>query len=98
MTMANLSDRILERLGEVRARCPELRFGQLLATIGELTADETGLSIWDVEDADFAAAVDRFATDLARRAERSEPPSGPECGGVPPSGGPPPSQRSRQGS
>jgi hypothetical protein len=67
MKTADLLGCLLERLAEVRGRCPELRFGQLIATIGELAADNTGHSLWDVEDADFAAALDRFAADLARR-------------------------------
>ncbi len=57
----------LEQLAAVRARCPELRFGQLLATIGMLAEDETGHGLWDVEDADFIAALERFSADLARR-------------------------------
>ena len=57
----------LERIAELRGMCPDMRLGQLLATIGMLAEDETGHSLWDVEDADFAAAVHRFATDLARR-------------------------------
>jgi hypothetical protein len=58
---------MLERLAELRGQCPDMRWGQLLATIGMLAQDETGHSLWDVEDADFAAAVRRFAADLARR-------------------------------
>jgi hypothetical protein len=58
---------LLERLAEVRGRCPEMRFGQFLATVGMLAEDETGHSLWDVEDAEFAAALERFAADLARR-------------------------------
>ena len=67
MTTADWLGRILEQLGEIQARCPELRFGQLIATIGMLAEDETGRSLWDVEDADFAAALERFAADMARR-------------------------------
>ncbi|HEX5104925.1 MAG TPA: hypothetical protein VFV87_13990 [Pirellulaceae bacterium] len=58
---------LLERLAELRGHCPELRFGQLLATIGMLAEDDTGHGLWEVEDAEFAAAVERFALDLARR-------------------------------
>ena len=67
MTTVDLLEQILGRLDEVRVRCPELRFGQLIATIGTLAEDETGHSLWDVEDADFAAALESFATDLAHR-------------------------------
>jgi hypothetical protein len=63
-----LVGRILAQLDQVRARCPELRFGQLIAIIGELARDETGHALWDVEDADFAAALQRFAEDMGRRA------------------------------
>jgi hypothetical protein len=73
MTTGDWLDRILEQLREVRAGCPELRFGQLIAIIGELARDETGFSLWEVEDADFAAAVQRFAAELATRvADRGE--------------------------
>jgi len=67
MTTAETLDRILERLAEIRTRYPELRIGQLLATVGSLAEDETGHNLWDVEDAEFVAALDRFAADLARR-------------------------------
>jgi hypothetical protein len=58
---------MLERLAEVCARCPEMRFGQVVATVGLLAEDETGHSLWDVEDTEFVAALERFAADLARR-------------------------------
>jgi hypothetical protein len=74
MTTTDLLNRILEQLGEVQIRCPELRFGQLIATIGMLAEDETGHSLWDVDDDDFAAALERFAGDMARRGSgRAEP-------------------------
>src|SRR2546430_2053800 len=82
MTTAKLFDRILEQLGQVRLRCRELRFGQLVATIGMLAEDETGHSLWDVEDADFAAALERFAEDMIRRGtDRAEPAAVPERAG-----------------
>lgn len=74
MTTVNLLDHILGHIEGVRTRCPELRFGQLMATIGMLAEDETGHSLWDIEDTDFAAALERFAADMARReASDNEP-------------------------
>lgn len=67
MKTTDLTAVVLERLAEVRERCPEMRFGQVLATAGLLAEDETGHSLWEVEDNEFAAAVERFAADLARR-------------------------------
>ena len=66
MTTTDSLAALLERIADVRARRPELRFGQFIATIGLLAEDETGHSLWDVEDAEFAAVVERFAADLAR--------------------------------
>lgn len=67
MSKAALSEGILEQLAAVRRRHPELRFGQLIAIVGELAQDDVGHSLWDVEDADFAAALKRFTKDMARR-------------------------------
>lgn len=67
MSKAPLSEGILEQLAAVRQRDPELRFGQLIAIVGELAQDDAGHSLWDVEDADFAAALERFTKDMARR-------------------------------
>jgi hypothetical protein len=44
-----------------------MRLGQLLSTIGLLAEDETGHSLWDVEDEVLAQALERFANDLSRR-------------------------------
>jgi hypothetical protein len=83
MTTADLLDRVLEQLGAVRVRCPELRFGQLIATIAMLAEDETGHALWDVDDADFAAALERFVGDMARRgSDRADPAAAPEPGGT----------------
>ncbi|HYT95294.1 MAG TPA: hypothetical protein VEL76_41635 [Gemmataceae bacterium] len=82
MTTVDLLDRILGQLDQIRPRCPELRFGQLIATIGMLAEDETGHSLWDVEDTDFVAALERFAGDMARRgSDRAEPAAAPDRGG-----------------
>ncbi len=67
MTTIPSSLDFLNRLAAVRQLCPEIRFGQLMAIIGELAEDETGRNLWDVEDEEFAAAVERFAADLSRR-------------------------------
>jgi hypothetical protein len=67
MITTHTPTRLFERLAEVHARCPELRSGQFLATVAMLAEDETGHSIWEVSDNEFAAALERFATDLAQR-------------------------------
>jgi hypothetical protein len=71
MSTVGLLDHMLGQLGKLRVLCPELRFGQLIATIAILAEDDTGHSLWDVEDADFAAAVEQFARDMARRESKA---------------------------
>jgi hypothetical protein len=60
---------VLQRLREVHRLCPEMRLGQFLATIGMLGEDSTGRTLWDVEDNELSAAVERFANDLRRRTD-----------------------------
>ena len=67
MSAIDLQDHLLRRLDEVRRLCPEMRIGQFMATVGELGEDDTGRSLWDIEDEEFAAALERFARDLSRR-------------------------------
>jgi hypothetical protein len=69
MSAVDLQAAVLHRLDEVRRLCPEMRLGQFLATVGMLGEDDTGRSLWDIEDEEFAAALERFARDLARRNE-----------------------------
>ena len=97
MTTAEATHRILQAIEKVRGQAPDLRFGQLIAIIGELAVDETGFSLWDVEDTDFAAALDRFAADLTRREAGSAAPAAtPDSGGVTASAGATASQPPRQ--
>jgi len=72
MTRTQVSSGLLHRLEEVRQLCPDMRLGQLVAAISMLAEDTTGRGIWDIEDDEFAAALERFAADLARRHAASD--------------------------
>jgi hypothetical protein len=67
MTAVDLQSHLLHRLDEIRRLCPEMRIGQFLATVGMLGEDDTGRSLWDIEDDELVRALERFATDLSRR-------------------------------
>jgi len=69
MTALDIQVAVLARLDEVRRLCPEMRLGQLMATVGLLGEDSTGRSLWELEDDELAAAVDRFAVDLSHRVD-----------------------------
>ena len=68
MSVTNRQSDVLHRLEEVHRSCPDMRLGQLLATVAMLGEDATGRSLWDIDDDELLAAVERFASDLARRA------------------------------
>jgi hypothetical protein len=67
MISTDLQSGILQRLDDVRRLCPEMRLGQIVATLGILGEDATGRSLWDLDDEELAAALERFADDLRRR-------------------------------
>jgi hypothetical protein len=80
MTITTSSHEFLDRLAALRGLCPEIRFGQLVAIIGQLAEDKTGRNLWDVEDEEFAAAVERFANDLSRREQALAEPAAADRG------------------
>ena len=63
MTTADLLDRILEQLEQVRTQCPELRFGQLIANLSYLAKGPTNEALWDVEDEELLAAARKHLED-----------------------------------
>ena len=67
MITSYINTSVLHRLDEVRRLCPEMRLGQMIATLGLLGEDATGRSLWDIDDDELAAALERFVDDLMRR-------------------------------
>jgi hypothetical protein len=63
----DLSKDLLARLSGLRELAADMRFGQLLATLGLLAEDTTGRSLWDIEDDEMVEAMERLRQDLARR-------------------------------
>lgn len=57
----------MEQLTELRELCPDMRFGQILATLGMLGEDAVGRNLWDLEDDELQMAIERFRQDLSRR-------------------------------
>lgn len=60
---------MLHSLARLWELCPEMRLGQLMATLELLVQDATEHSLWDVEDAELLAAIERFREDLHRRGQ-----------------------------
>ena len=60
-------DDLIGKLADLRELSPDVRFGQLLANLGFLVEDQTDRSLWDVEDADLLAVMEKHRDDLLRR-------------------------------
>ena len=65
------ADSMLQSLAKLWDLCPEMRLGQLMATLGLLTEDTTDHSLWDVEDQQLLTVMEQFQDDLFQRADRS---------------------------
>ncbi len=64
MTAPDPRAELLATLHALAEDVRDMRLGQLVATLGELAADESGRGLWDDADADLLAAARRFRRDL----------------------------------
>jgi hypothetical protein len=64
-------------LAEICELSPEVRLGQLLAHLGFLGEDQTGRTLWDIDDEQLLAVLYRHRTELATR---NSDPSGKAIG------------------
>ena len=55
---------IFDAIGSLAEVAPELRAGQLLAALGELSADLCGRGLWDASDAELLEAARQFRRDF----------------------------------
>lgn len=58
---------LIEKLVDLQQLSPDVRFGQLMANLGFLVEDQTGQSLWDVEDARLLEVLEQHHADLLRR-------------------------------
>jgi len=65
---------IVELLGEMCELSPDVRVGQLLAHLGFLGEDETGRTLWDLDDEQLLAVLYRHRAELLARQSISPPP------------------------
>jgi hypothetical protein len=67
-------------LAEVCELSPDVRLGQLLAHLGFLGEDQTGRSLWDIDDEQLLAVLYHHRGELAQRQPDSPNPSLPQTG------------------
>jgi hypothetical protein len=58
---------LFEALDEVWQLCPDMRFGQLMVLLGNLAEDDSDRNLYDVEEDELLAAINRLKGDLLRR-------------------------------
>ena len=56
-------------LAEVLALSPDVRLGQLLAHLGFLGEDQTGRTLWDIDDEQLLAVLYHHRGELAARTQ-----------------------------
>jgi hypothetical protein len=59
----------LSLLGELCELSPDVRIGQLLAHLGFLGEDQTGRSLWDINDEQLLAVLERHRAELVGRTQ-----------------------------
>jgi hypothetical protein len=64
---ANVRQEALDVLAEIAALAPEVRLGQLMAHLGFLSEDQVERSLWDIEDDQLLAVLDRHRGELLAR-------------------------------
>ena len=67
-------------LAELCELSPDVRLGQLLAHLGFLGEDQTGRSLWDIDDEQLLAVLYHYRTELIRRQPDSPNSSLPPTG------------------
>lgn len=58
---------ILRKLEQISELAPDLRFGQLIANLANLSVGPWDLTLWDLEDEQLITGVDQVLADLQRR-------------------------------
>ena len=59
----------LDLLGELCTLAPDIRLGQLLAHLGFLGEDQTGRSLWDIDDEQLLAVLHHHRSELVARSQ-----------------------------
>ncbi len=65
--MAQTTTEALAVLAELCELSPDVRLGQLLAHLGFLGEDQTGRTLWDIDDDQLLAVLQHHRTELVAR-------------------------------
>ncbi|HEY1380241.1 MAG TPA: hypothetical protein VGF55_25795 [Gemmataceae bacterium] len=62
-------------LAELAELCPDARLGQLLAHLGFLGEDQTGRTLWDIDDEQLLAVLYHHRSELVARVQHAPDPA-----------------------
>jgi hypothetical protein len=65
--IADTRQNLLETLSAISALAPEMRFGQLMATLGFLAEEGSEHTIWEIEDAELLRVLEAHRAELTAR-------------------------------
>ena len=65
-----MNQKLMDAMLQVHQKAPDMRVGQLFATLGLIGEEMTGRSLWDIDDDELSVLVERFRQDLLKREER----------------------------
>ena len=68
---ADVRQKALAVLTEVAALAPDVRLGQLMAHLGFLGEDQVERTLWDIEDDELLAVLNRHRSELVARQEET---------------------------
>lgn len=69
-------------LAELCALSPDIRLGQLMAHLGFLGEDQTGRTLWDIDDEQLLAVMYHHRGELVARTQDAARPSPASASGV----------------
>jgi hypothetical protein len=58
---------LIESLASISEMAPDMRFGQLMATLGFLVDDKSNHTIWEIGDVELLDVLEGHRAELARR-------------------------------
>jgi hypothetical protein len=65
-----MNQKLMEVVLQVHQNASDMRIGQLFATLGLISEEMTGRTLWDIDDDELLLVVERFRQDLLTREER----------------------------
>jgi hypothetical protein len=78
--MKDTGQSLVDNLAAISSLVPEMRFGQLMATLGFLAEDKSGHTIWEIEDVELLRVFEEHRAELSARQSSGTAPTTAKSG------------------